>query len=203
MITILNNNKSVQCTSKLFKSTDNYFIIVVTKDIRELCNNAYTSSWNNVFNMLLNTNVPKIILADPETLCKDDKKLLNQLPKNLIIKVKYISMQLKDLVMPQFKDQTSKFIHLKIVIKETLNDSLCKYCIPYSRLAKLAKCHEELQSFFNEIVEATFPGIITKSFTSLIIQSEEVPYFLETIDNKEDQKILDTIIPNKIFSNEV
>jgi hypothetical protein len=105
--------------------------------------------------------------------------------------------------MPQFKDKFSKFIHLKLVIKETLNDSLCKYCIPYSRLAKLAKYHKEIESFFDEIVEATFPEIITKSFTSLIIQNEEVPYFLETIDNKEDQKILDTIIPNKIYSNEI
>jgi hypothetical protein len=203
MIRVLNNNKSVQCTSKLFKSTDNYFVILVEKEIKDLCNIAYSNSWNNVFNALLNTTVPKIILADHDTLSKDDKKLLKQLPINLIEKVKYISSILKELVMPVFKDKFSKFIHLKIVIKESLNDNPCKICIPYSRLAKLTKYHAEIESFFNEILEATFPTIISKSFTSLIIQNEDVPYFLETIDNKEEQKILDTIIPNKIYSNEI
>ena len=203
MIRVLNNNKSVQCTSRLLKSVDNYFVIIVEKEIKDLCNLAYSNSWNNVFNALFNTTVPKIILADPESLSKDDKKLLKQLSTNLITKVKYISSLMKDLIMPEFKDKFSKFIHLKIVVKETLNDNLCKYCIPYSRLAKLAKYHDEVQSFFNEILEATFPSIISKSFSSLIIQNEEVPYFLETIDNKEEQKILDTIIPNKIYSNEI
>ena len=198
------NKKSITTNSKLFKSTNNNIILVIENNINKILNNAFNYSWHTVYNMVLHTTFAKIILANKETLSREDKKLFEKLPKDLIEMVISFSNIMKSIEIPNFTNIISKFIHFKIIIKETLRDSSCKICFSCFKLGKIHKYKDEIEKFFNEIMEATFQNEITKVFSSIISQEEEIPFFIDSIEDEEERKILDNkLFPNKLYSNEI
>ena len=189
---IINDNKCVKSTSKLCSTVNNNFVIIIDSGLRKICNFSNINSLKSMWHCLIQTTIPKIILAEPDSLSKDDRKILNSIKIDLIDLVKSISNKMKEITLPEFANTFSKFIHLKIIIKETLNDSMINYCIPYTRFSKVVKYEKDIETFFSEIFHATHPNV-TKVYSSLIFRNEEIPCFLENLDT-EDKQIFDNII---------
>ena len=176
-IRITNDYKCVESTSKFSSTPDNNFIIVIDREFRQMCNLADKNTWISVWNCLIQTSVPKLILGIPETMSEKDRKVMQQIPMNLIEFVNSVSSEMKKMVLPRSANQFSQFIHLKIVIKETLDDSMCNYLVPYSRFAKIVKYEKCMEQLFSEIFEATHPSV-TKAYTSVIFQRDQIPSYV-------------------------
>ena len=176
-IRITNDYKCVVSTSKFSSTTNNNFIIVIDRGFRQICNLADKNSLISVWNCLIKTSVPKLILGTPESLSEKDRKVLKQIPMNLVEFINSVSEEMKKVVLPESANQFSQFIHLKVVIKETLDDSMCNYLVPFSRFAKIVKYEKHMEQLFSEIFEATHPSV-TKVYTSVIFQRDEIPSYI-------------------------
>ena len=174
---ITNDYKCVESTCKFRQTVDHNVIIVVDQGFRQMCNLSNTNSWISVWNCLIQTSVPKIILSRPDDLSEEDRKILRQIPMKLVEFINSVSAEMKKVVLPESGNVLGKYIHLKIVIKETLDDSVCNYLVPYSRFAKIVKYEKYVEQFFSEMFEATHPSI-NKAFTSVIFQRDQIPSYI-------------------------
>lgn len=174
---ITNDYKCVDSTCSFSSKVDKNVIIVIDQGFRQMCNLSSKNSWISVWNCLTQTTVPKLVLSRPETLSFEDRKVLSQIPMNLAEFINSVSAEMKKVVLPESENVFGKYIHLKIVVKETLDDSMLNYLVPFSRFAKIVKYEKFMEQLFNEIFEATHPSV-RKAYTSMIFQRDQIPSYI-------------------------
>ena len=172
---ITNDYKCVESTSRHSSTVNQNIIIVIDHGFRQICNLSDKNSWISIINCLIHTSVPKIILSKSEL--EEDRKVMRQIPMNLIEFINSVSAEMKKVILPESKNVLGKYIHLKVVIKETLDDSMCNYVVPYSRFAKIVKYEKSMEQLFSEIFEATHPSV-SKTYTSVIFQRDQIPSYV-------------------------
>ena len=188
----------LEVKSEILNGISFNYIVTIEKNTNKICNMAYNYEYYDIIYCNTKLKLSSIIISTDLVVMEKYKIVLKRISKNLSDLIKNISNLMKSMIIPETFEKTvfgTKSISLKIIFKEMLYDSLCKICIPYTRVAKVYSYGKSVEKFFNDIFISTFPEITP--YSSVLSSHDDVKYFLENITNKEDS----LEIENDIFSN--